>query len=197
MLWCCCVFVGVTAAVLFSTPSVDRKLSRVLAVFAENSTTRGHPPSGHLMTTAPAAFTCPSKTPETHKHGFSWGCCQAMTLDKVPVCLICVFPGQILSQLTRGRAQSVWYIFRFVFVCSPANTHTCAEPSLCYCKEQGENRLKNCCTRLYRLKYLYFIVRHLHLKSSSAIVTPTPHHYFHLFLKHVKSHLITWRNSNW
>lgn len=59
------VFAGVTAAAPCSTPSVVRKLSRALAVFAENSTTRGRPLSGHLTTTAPGAFSCPTRTPET------------------------------------------------------------------------------------------------------------------------------------
>lgn len=62
------IFAGVIAVVLCSTPSVDRKPSRVPAAFAENSTTTGHPLSGHLMTTtALGAFTCPTKIPEAHE----------------------------------------------------------------------------------------------------------------------------------
>lgn len=54
-------FAGAVDAALCSTPSVGRRLSRVLAAFTENSTTRGRRPSGQLMTTA---FTCRTKTPE-------------------------------------------------------------------------------------------------------------------------------------
>lgn len=64
---------GATAAAPYSTPSVDRKRSRVPAAFAENSTTRGRRPSGHLTTTAPGASTCPTRTPETHTGGKEQG----------------------------------------------------------------------------------------------------------------------------
>lgn len=120
-----------------------------------------------------------------------------MTLDKVPVCLICVWHYNRVSD--RGLAQSVWCIARFVFVCVcvSANTHThlnkAPPPFFSSCKEQGENQLKNCCTRLYRLNYLYFVVtshrrHHRHHR-----------HHLHLFLipgvKCVKSQRINSRNS--
>lgn len=58
-------FAGAADAVLCSTPSVGRKLSRVLAACTESCTTRGRPPSGRPTTTA---FTCRTRTPEgTHK----------------------------------------------------------------------------------------------------------------------------------
>lgn len=79
-------------------------------------------------------------------------------------------------------------------------THTpVLSPHLYFCKEQGENQLKNCCTRLYRLNYLFFVVKHLYIKLSFAIVTLTPHRYLHLFLipgvKRIKSQRITWRTA--
>ncbi|XP_029968260.1 pleckstrin homology domain-containing family M member 3 isoform X2 [Salarias fasciatus] len=55
---------GVTAVAPCSTPSVGRKLSRVLAASAESFTTRGRRPSGRPTTTAPGVSTCRTRTPE-------------------------------------------------------------------------------------------------------------------------------------
>lgn len=85
------IFAGVIAVVLCFTPSVDRKPSRVPAAFAENSTTTGHPLSGHLMMTALGAFTCPTKIPEAHEDALNsdngrtqrWTRCQFFTKNSV------------------------------------------------------------------------------------------------------------------
>lgn len=74
------VFAGAVDAALCSMPSVGRKLSRVLAAFTGNSTTRGRRPSGQLMTTA---FTCRTKTPEDTQTRCKRKRQVAM-LDKVP-----------------------------------------------------------------------------------------------------------------
>lgn len=62
-------FAGAADAVLCSTPSVGRKLSRVLAAFTESCTTRGRPPSGLPTTTA---FTCRTRTPEGCANALKW-----------------------------------------------------------------------------------------------------------------------------
>lgn len=83
------MFAGVTAAAPCSTPSVVRKLSRVLAASGENSTTKGRPLSGHLTTTALDAFTFPTKTPETYREELKQHFWRRQATKKVPVFLIC------------------------------------------------------------------------------------------------------------
>lgn len=74
-------FAGAVDAALCSMPSVGRKLSRALAAFTENSTTRGRRPSGRPKTTA---FTCRTKTAEDTQTGPRRQR-RDTSLDKVPV----------------------------------------------------------------------------------------------------------------
>lgn len=139
------VFAGVTAVAPCSTPSVDRKLSRALAVFAENSTTRGRPLSGHLTTTAPGAFSCPTRTPETRT--------KAVTVRALSdhcagqsACFFFFFspPTRLLDEFwNRGRSQRLMHHQVWV----PANTHT---PELSLRPAVKSRDETNCCTRLHR-----------------------------------------------
>lgn len=128
-----CVFVGVTAAAPFSTPSVDRKHSRVLAAFAGNSTTRGHRPSGHLMTTAQAVSTCPTKTPETNtrRSHNKQGTAAQPSPWTTRACFsdLCVSAGWTLWEQWPGSGLgALCCSVRFVFLCVDLPTHT-PEPS--------------------------------------------------------------------
>ncbi len=89
---------------------------------------------------------------------------------------LCASPGQI------GREDELRASSGLFHVCVPANTHThtWAKPPLSYCKKQGENQQKDCCTRLYKLNYLYFVVTcQGHPPPSSSLYL---FHYLHLFL---------------
>lgn len=108
-----CVSTGATAAAPCSMPSVARKLSLVLAAFAESSTTRDRPPSGHLTTTALGASTCPTRTPDTQTH-------MQEALDWHPVWLERTTPGQILCFDWRRACVST--------VCVYLLTHMWAKP---------------------------------------------------------------------
>lgn len=85
------VFADATAAALFSTRSVDRRLSPALDAFAENFTTRGRHPSGRPMTTALGVSTSPSKTPEQltkHTHRVTSRHLTAVTLSGCQVWML-------------------------------------------------------------------------------------------------------------
>lgn len=106
--WRAGVSAGAADAALCSTPSVGRKLSRVLAASTESCTTRGRPPSGLPTTTA---FTCPTRTPEEGTNALKRSRQRRdATLDSAPV-----------SEDPSGLGGSVWCCVRFVFTCLSTN----------------------------------------------------------------------------